>query len=104
MAEDLDARGRLPKALIRLECRSSLLRALPARVFGDEQEPLLQLLQVKARRYSFTAVTPATHARVLARPWDGRADLRDIFGWSRPFKVVPLMTISFVSWRRRTRW
>jgi len=57
----------------------------------NEQEPLLQLLRdLKARRYSFTAVTPATHARVLARPWDGRADLRDIFGWSRPFQVSAL--------------
>lgn len=52
------------------------------------EEPLHQLLrELKARRYNFTAVTPATHARVLARPFDGQADLRDIFGWSRPFQV-----------------
>jgi methylase of polypeptide subunit release factors len=36
--------------------------------------------------YRFTTVTPATHARVLARAPDAAAvDLRDVFGWSRPF-------------------
>jgi methylase of polypeptide subunit release factors len=36
--------------------------------------------------YRFTAVTPATHARVNARPQCQRAScLRDVFGWSRPF-------------------
>ena len=36
--------------------------------------------------YRFTTVTPATHARVNARAASARAtDLRDIFGWSRPF-------------------
>ncbi|OJF11624.1 methyltransferase [Couchioplanes caeruleus] len=35
--------------------------------------------------YSFTTVTPATHARVNSRPENALArDLRDIFGWSRP--------------------
>jgi methylase of polypeptide subunit release factors len=66
--------------------RSALLRALPARIVVSDAEPLLELLRsLKARRYRFTAVTPATHARVLARPFSGRPDLRDIFGWSRPF-------------------
>lgn len=50
---------------------------------GDEA--LLQLLRLlKAADYRFTAVTPATHARVLARPCE-RPDLRDVFGWNRPF-------------------
>jgi methylase of polypeptide subunit release factors len=36
--------------------------------------------------YSFTTVTPATHARVNARAGTQQArDLRDVFGWSRPF-------------------
>lgn len=36
--------------------------------------------------YHFTTVTPATHARVNSRLESARAgDLRDIFGWSRPF-------------------
>ena len=47
---------------------------------------LLQLLQyLRQRDYRFTAVTPATHERVLARPAPEQRDLRDIFGWSRPF-------------------
>ena len=36
--------------------------------------------------YRFVTVTPATHARVNARPGVQQArDLRDVFGWSRPF-------------------
>lgn len=35
--------------------------------------------------YRFTTVTPATHARVLARDSEPARDLRDVFGWSKPF-------------------
>ena len=36
--------------------------------------------------YEFTTVTPATHARVNRRPGNATArNLRDVFGWSRPF-------------------
>ena len=36
--------------------------------------------------YQFTTTTPATHARVNARPENTWArDLRSVFGWSRPF-------------------
>lgn len=41
---------------------------------------------VRDTGYTFTTVTPATHARVNARPENARArSLRDVFGWSRPF-------------------
>jgi methylase of polypeptide subunit release factors len=48
---------------------------------------LLDLLSALARAgYRFVTPTPATHARVLARPDRGQArDLRDAFGWSLPF-------------------
>ena len=37
--------------------------------------------------YGFVTPTPATHARVNARPANRWArDLRDVFGWSRPFR------------------
>ena len=37
--------------------------------------------------YRFTAITPASHARVNARSGAGAArSLRDVFGWSRPFE------------------
>jgi len=42
--------------------------------------------------YRHTTVTPATHARVNARPANHMAtDLRGVFGWSRPFRpdVLP---------------
>jgi len=47
---------------------------------------------VQSTGYAFTTPTPATHARVNARPDSVWArDLRDVFGWSRPFHdgVVP---------------
>lgn len=48
---------------------------------------LLALLAEVARTgYRFVPVTPATHARVNARPGSETArDLAGIFGWSRPF-------------------
>jgi methylase of polypeptide subunit release factors len=53
-------------------------------VSGDAA--LLDLLtELKRRQYRFTAVTPATHARVLARPAPAAPAFRDIFGWNRPF-------------------
>ena len=49
------------------------------------KDALLELLRrLKAADYRFVTVTPATHARVLARPCDC-PDLRDIFGWNRSF-------------------
>jgi methylase of polypeptide subunit release factors len=57
-------------------------------VVGD---PLLELLcQLRALDYEFTAVTPRTHARVLAREFSGRPTVRDIFGWNRPFAAEDL--------------
>ena len=47
---------------------------------------------VRATGYHFITATPATHALVNSRPDNEWArDLRDVFGWSRPFRrdVVP---------------
>jgi len=55
---------------------------------GESAEmALLDLLGLlKDLDYRFVTPTPATHARVLARPDRRQAsDLRDIFGWSLPF-------------------
>lgn len=48
---------------------------------------LLSLLKLlEQRQYRFVTPTPASHARVLARPGRDRArDLRDMLGWSLPF-------------------
>jgi methylase of polypeptide subunit release factors len=53
----------------------------------DADGALLQLLRLlDAAGYDFVAVTPATHARIVARADKAEArDLRDIFGWSLPF-------------------
>ena len=48
------------------------------------------LAELKSRNYHFTAVTPATHARVLSRPPKAAQDLRDIFGWNREFALEAL--------------
>lgn len=52
-----------------------------------ETEALLALGRwLQQQGYCFATVTPATHARVNARLESARAcDLRDVFGWSRPF-------------------
>jgi methylase of polypeptide subunit release factors len=60
---------------------------------SDADRALVRLGEsLRASGYEFTTVTPATHARVNARPENSEAkDLRDVFGWSRPFSrdVVP---------------
>ncbi len=53
----------------------------------EEDEALAALLErLKSSGYRFVAPTPETHRRVVARLDKARTDdLRDIFGWSRPF-------------------
>ena len=55
--------------------------------FTAADRALLDLLALlDARGYHFVTPTPATHARVVARPDRQKArDLDDIFGWSLPF-------------------
>lgn len=54
---------------------------------------MLQLARaLRNSGYTFTTVTPTTHQRVNARSENFQArDLRDVFGWSRPFQpeVLP---------------
>jgi methylase of polypeptide subunit release factors len=51
------------------------------------ESALLDLIvYLKRRDYRFRAVTPATHARVLARRSNDRPTMRDLFGWNRPFR------------------
>lgn len=41
--------------------------------------------------YRFMTVTPSTHRRINGRPGNEQArDLRDVFGWSRPFSAAIL--------------
>lgn len=40
---------------------------------------------LEGRGYEFVTVTPDTHRLVLARDQRPARDLRDVFGWSRPF-------------------
>jgi len=64
-----------------------------SQTFQPPDDALLRLARsIQAAGYRFTTPTPATHARVNARPGSAWArDLRDVFGWSRPFRpdVLP---------------
>lgn len=55
------------------------------------EAPLLALLErLAGRDYRFVTPTPATHARVVARAGREQAramNLRDVFGWSLPFRA-----------------
>jgi release factor glutamine methyltransferase len=55
---------------------------------GPQQAALVQLGQrLRVAGYSFTTITPASHALVNARPENKWArDLEGVFGWSRPFQ------------------
>lgn len=57
-------------------------------------ENLIQLLSLlRSRDYRFTAVTPATHQRIVSREDRKQArDLRDVFGWNLPFAADLLPT------------
>jgi len=73
---------------------------------------------LRARGYHFITPTPATHQRVNGRPGNEQArDLRDVFGWSRPFadgllepEIIEAMDEAQVlqgqdgQWRSRVRW
>jgi len=59
---------------------------------GNDAALLRMARAVQATSYAFTTPTPATQARVNARPGSEWAQsLRDVFGWSRPFRdgIVP---------------
>ena len=59
---------------------------------NDLDAKLLRLARaVQDTGYAFTTPTPATHARVNARPGSAWAqDLAGVFGWSRPFREALL--------------
>lgn len=59
-------------------------------VDGTDQETALLRLATALKNcgYRFTAVTPATHARVNSRAGNRWAtDIEGVFGWSRPFRA-----------------
>jgi methylase of polypeptide subunit release factors len=65
--------------------------------FDSADRALLTLgRELKDGGYRFTAVTPATHARVVLRATIERPSLRDIFGWSRVFSPgdIPEKTLT----------
>lgn len=61
---------------------------LPEPFPQDEAAVLALARAVRETGYGFTTITPASHAAVNARPRNAEArSLRDVFGWSRPFRT-----------------
>jgi SAM-dependent methyltransferase len=63
-----------------------------SRVTIGPDAALLELgRQLKGAGYDFVTITPESHRRVLEREQRPARDLRDVFGWCRPFTtdVVP---------------
>ncbi len=55
----------------------------------DRRETALVLAGelLRAAGYDFVTITPETHRRVRARQHTAARDLRDVFGWSMPFRL-----------------
>lgn len=65
----------------------------PVEPFDEARRAALAGLldELKRRSYAFVTPTPATHARVIARePGREARDLRDVLGWSLPFREAAL--------------
>lgn len=69
---------------------------------ANAEPALLELLGLLDRAgYEFVTPTPATHARVVARPAKAESrNLRDIFGWSLPFASEHLPAAMLACLRR----
>jgi SAM-dependent methyltransferase len=70
---------------------------IPRDTIGPMQNPDLALLRLgkllRDSGYRFITITPASHRRVNARPENAIArNVRDVFGWSRPFAPTLLPT------------
>jgi methylase of polypeptide subunit release factors len=63
----------------------------PGFVMLPDEKALTDLLHALSERgYGFVTPTPSTARRMFERPSDQPTDLRDIFGWSRPFETASL--------------
>src|SRR5437588_3112107 len=82
-----------PAGQMSMSLRTKESEVSPQAKMTNDDRALLRFGEaLRASGYGFTTVTPATHARVNARPENKEAkDLRDVFGWSRPFSrdVLP---------------
>ncbi|QRY77653.1 class I SAM-dependent methyltransferase [Pseudomonas sp. PDNC002] len=81
--------------------------------FDTRLQALVSLGQeLRAQDYRFTTVTPATHARVNARPGNHVAgDLQGVFGWSRNFpdtviseRMLALLEAGGLLQRQDSQW
>jgi len=64
----------------------SVIEARPPVAPAGRSDPLVDLLSaLQARGYSFVTPTPSTSRRMASQLPKSAPDLRDVFGWSRPF-------------------
>jgi release factor glutamine methyltransferase len=70
----------------------------------DGQAVLAVARELRRHDYSFVTVTPATHARIIARAEQvgetAALTLRDVFGWNKPFERELLPSDMF-AWMQR---
>ncbi|WP_294331587.1 methyltransferase [uncultured Sphingomonas sp.] len=80
---------------------ADLVAERPATVAGEGAALHALIAYLKQQDYRFVTPTPASHARVLARPdRQQAADLRGIFGWSLPFATDRLEAALLEALRR----
>jgi release factor glutamine methyltransferase len=60
-------------------------RAEAALLCAEDRALLALGRSLQESGYRFTTVTPASHARIIARTRTGKLSLREVFGWSLPF-------------------
>ncbi len=78
-------------AAFRTRMADSAGNSVPGIHMAAEDPVLLLGRWLRQQGYHFVTTTPATHARVNARPGTGVAQsLQDVFGWSRPFSPALL--------------
>src|SRR5687768_13777340 len=67
---------------------------------NDADQALVELGQaLRHRAYHFVTITPESHERVLRRDGRPASNLRDVFGWNRPFDTesipAPVLELAY---------
>jgi release factor glutamine methyltransferase len=69
------------------------------RMFDGRQRALLRIGQwLREREYRFVTITPESHRRVNARSEATARSVRDVFGWSWPFRIDGPIPSEVVAW------
>ena len=99
-SDNLEARGnKLSTGCASRRYAGAGFRETLLAVKSDASLALVQLGRLlRAEGYSFIAVTPETHRRVVTAAEPQARSLRDVFGWNKPFKgnTVPALAVDLL--------